>query len=102
MKTFHLSIRDDPDITLATDSLAPDGDECMKLASDAVVFGGGSSPSDYNDLKNKPSIEGVELSGDKSFGQLGLSGSENVGFDDGVITVDGLTAAQVAALLTDD
>ena len=28
---------------------------------------------DYNILKNKPSIEGVELIGDKTFAQLGLT-----------------------------
>ena len=29
--------------------------------------------NDYNGLKNKPSIEGVILQGDKSFEQLGIS-----------------------------
>lgn len=30
------------------------------------------SVNDYNDLRNKPSIEGVELIGDKSFEELNL------------------------------
>lgn len=33
--------------------------------------------SDYNDLINKPSINGVELQGDKSFEQLGRDDIKN-------------------------
>ena len=32
-----------------------------------------SGTSDYNLLSNKPSIEGVELQGDKTFPQLGMN-----------------------------
>ena len=32
-----------------------------------------SGTSDYNLLSNKPSIEGVELRGDKTFPQLGMN-----------------------------
>lgn len=35
--------------------------------------GGGGGTSDYNDLNNKPSINGVELSGNKTSVQLGIS-----------------------------
>ncbi len=34
--------------------------------------------SDYNKLKNKPSIEHVELVGDKSFEELGLENMDNM------------------------
>lgn len=35
--------------------------------------GGGGGTSDYNDLSNKPSINGVELSGNKTASQLGIN-----------------------------
>ena len=54
---------------------------------------------DYEDLKHKPSIEGVELAGDKAFSELGMQGSESIGFDHGTISAVELTAAQTAALL---
>ena len=37
------------------------------------VVGGGGGTSDYNDLSNKPSINGNELSGNKTTAQLGIS-----------------------------
>lgn len=44
------------------------------------VNGAGSSggTSDYNKMKNKPSIEHVELIGDKSFEELGLENMDNM------------------------
>lgn len=39
---------------------------------DYVRFGGGGSTSDYEDLSNKPSINGETLVGDKTAAQLGL------------------------------
>lgn len=38
----------------------------LSLATERIVS------TDYNDLKNKPSIEGVTLQDDKTFKQLGL------------------------------
>lgn len=35
--------------------------------------GGGGGTSNYNDLSNKPSINGVELSGNKTTSQIGIS-----------------------------
>lgn len=35
--------------------------------------GGGSGTTDYNDLSNKPSINGNELSGNKTTSQLGIT-----------------------------
>lgn len=40
--------------------------------------GSSSGTSDYNKLKNKPSIEHVELIGDKSFAELGLENMDNM------------------------
>ena len=34
--------------------------------------GGGSATDNYNDLSNKPQIDGVELSGDKTLADLGI------------------------------
>ena len=60
----------------------PDGvttkvDENGKL----IVIGGGSGgggTTDYQALQNKPSIAGIELSGDKSYDELGLASKEAV------------------------
>ena len=38
-----------------------------------VNQGGGGGSSDYNDLSNKPSINSVELSGNKTLSQLGIN-----------------------------
>ena len=67
----------------------------LGLSSDAVNTG----TMDYDRLLHKPSIEGVELQGDKSFTDLGMAGSESIDFDHGTITAVELTAAQTAALL---
>jgi len=58
--------------------------------------------TDYTRLFNKPSIEGVELVGDKGFDELGLRGSANVAVSHGEISVSELTSAQLATILTDD
>lgn len=43
---------------------------------------GGTVSGDYNDLTNKPSIEGVVLVGDKSFRDLGLDTITEADIDD--------------------
>lgn len=40
--------------------------------------GSASGSADYNKLRNKPSIEHVELVGDKSFEELGLENMDNM------------------------
>lgn len=55
-------------------SLHVRGDPAIELASDAVVLepsGGGTT--DYEELDNKPSIEGNVLVGDKTLAQLGIT-----------------------------
>lgn len=42
------------------------------ITTATITNGGGSGTTDYNALTNKPSIEGVTLTGDKSFPQLNL------------------------------
>ncbi len=49
-------------------------DPTIDLASDAVVFEeGGGGTGDYNDLTNKPSIEGHVLVGNQTLEQLGIT-----------------------------
>lgn len=43
------------------------------LHSKAGSGGGGTGATNYNDLKNKPKINGVELSGNKTSADLGIS-----------------------------
>lgn len=44
----------------------------MGIKYDALGSGGGGGTSNYNDLTNKPQINSVELSGNKSLGDLGI------------------------------
>lgn len=66
--------------------------------------GGGGGTDDYTLLRNKPSIEGVTLVGDKTFTGLGLTAGSNVVISDvegaATVSVDEMTAAQASALLT--
>ena len=59
-------------------SLHVRGDPAIELASDAVVMDGGEGgTTDYEELSNKPSIEGNVLIGDKTLEQLGIT-AENL------------------------
>ena len=63
-----------------TDRLLLVGSEEEQLVSIATlkdVFGDG----DYERLDNKPSIEGVTLSGDKTFQELGIFQTDGQGYD---------------------
>lgn len=44
----------------------------LEITPVQIVSGGGGGVSSYNQLTNKPKINGVTLSGDKSFSNLGL------------------------------
>ena len=46
-----------------------------KQAIQANKSGGGSGTSNYNDLENKPKINGVELNGNKTTQELGITGN---------------------------
>lgn len=48
----------------------------VKQAILANKSGGGSGTSNYNDLDNKPKINGVTLSGNKTSSELGLTGED--------------------------
>lgn len=61
---IKLAVAENDAVTLGLDS----GDNAaLNVGSTTVV-----SVNDYNDLRNKPRIEGVELIGDKSFEKLNL------------------------------
>lgn len=76
-------------------SVGVDRSPTVSVASGAVEV----TTDDYGQLRHKPSIEGVELVGDRAFSELGMRGSESIGFDHGEISAVELTAAQTAALL---
>lgn len=72
-------------------------ERAIQLAMKSKSTGGGTESSgggttNYNDLENKPQIEGVELIGDKTADELGLQSKiaqvidEGVAFEDSVIT----------------
>lgn len=72
-------------------------ERAIQLAMKRKSSGGGTEPSgggttNYNDLQNKPQIEGVELIGDKTADELGLQTKiaevtdEGIAFEDSVIT----------------
>lgn len=48
----------------------------VKQAINANKGSGGSGTSNYNDLENKPKINGVVLEGNKTSGELGLTGDK--------------------------
>lgn len=59
--------------TLPTVEVRVDSDSPVELRTVEFVSGGGGSTGNYNELSNKPSINGVELSGNKTTDELGLS-----------------------------
>lgn len=72
-------------------------ERAIQLAMKSKSTGGGTEPSgggttNYNDLENKPQIEGIELIGDKTADELGLQlkiaevTDEGIAFEDSVIT----------------
>lgn len=72
-------------------------ERAIQLAMKSKSTGGGTEPSgggttNYNDLENKPQIEGIELIGDKTADELGLQlkiaeeTDEGIVFEDSVIT----------------
>lgn len=72
--------------------------------SESIGNTGPAGTTNYNELTNKPSIEGVTLQGDKSFAQLGMGtvAGDHLEFSSGKLNVLTLTAQQVANLLTDE
>lgn len=72
-----------------------------RLAPD-VAGDGDTAPLDYNLLSNKPLIENVTLLGNKTFEDLGLSGGENISFNNATISSPQMTSAEAASILTDN
>ena len=65
-ETIDIDIEINTDSSIDTDVQTSDGE----IDTDIEISTGGTN--DYNDLVNKPSIEGVELIGDKTLEELGV------------------------------
>ena len=63
---IDIDIEIDNESSIDTDIQTSDGE----IDTDIKILTGGTN--DYNDLINKPSIEGVELIGDKTLEELGV------------------------------
>lgn len=57
-----------------------DIDQVIDLEMNEVINNGGTR--NYNDLNNKPMIEGVELVGNKTYEELNLSSLTNTEIED--------------------
>lgn len=66
------------------------------LSLKAIASGGSGGSSDYSDLENKPKINGVELAGDKSLEDLGITAGNGIKIENGVISLDLQTAEGVS------
>ena len=65
-ETIDIDIEINTDSSIDTDVQTSDGE----IDTDIELSAGGTN--NYNDLVNKPSIEGVELVGDKTLEELGV------------------------------
>ena len=65
-ETIDIDIEINTDSSIDTDIQTSDGE----IDTDIELSAGGTN--DYNDLINKPSMEGVELVGDKTLEELGV------------------------------
>ena len=65
-ETIDIDIEINTDSSIDTDIQTSDGE----IDTDIEISTSGTN--DYNDLINKPSIEGVELVGDKTLEELGV------------------------------
>lgn len=71
----------------------------LKLEPEAIYVGGGGGCCNYNELSNKPRINGVELIGNKSLDDLGVRNYVvQILIDYGLIGGGELTPEQIAAL----
>ena len=60
-------------------------DEGLLLALALRNKGGGGGTTDYNELSNKPKIEGQELKGDLSFSDFGYEDATDAEFKEVVL-----------------
>lgn len=79
------------DISIATNDKAglvkPDG-ETIRIDEDGTIHADAGTV-DYIELENKPKINGVELSGDKSFEELGFEGTKDYSVLENKPTING-------------
>jgi hypothetical protein len=54
----------------------------VELLSEEVVFVDVNGSTDYENLKNKPSINGVTLTGNKTSGEIGIEEISNMELED--------------------
>ena len=74
-ETIDIDIEINTDSSIDTDIQTSDGE----IDTDIEISTSGTN--DYNDLINKPSIEGVELVGDKTLEELGVEALTNAEID---------------------
>lgn len=72
----QISGEDDPNIK--TESVSLGLDVYLDAGGSGNGGGGGEGTSDYNNLSNKPKINGVTLKGDMAFSDLGISVKDKI------------------------
>ena len=85
---YRISIAGDKNIQNKVVSITDDE------GNDALGGGGGGGTSDYTDLENKPSINGVELSGNKKSNELGVYSKPSGGIPESDLSPDVRQALQ--------
>lgn len=103
MPEYYFTIcQDDGDLYLYDKNATPDA-ETGKFSK--LEGGGGGGSSDYTDLTNKPQINGVTLTGNKSLSDLGITDTTYTAGDGLLLTgttfsTNDATDAEVANMLT--
>ena len=72
----QISGEDDPNIK--TESVSLGLDVCLDVGGSGTGGGSGEGTSDYNNLENKPTINGVQLEGNMTFSDLGIQVKDHV------------------------
>lgn len=90
----QLKVKNDDDEVVSTYTfiIAVQGD----TSGDSEDEGGGGSSTDYSDLTNKPSINSVTLSGNKTGGALGLIDAPASPTDGDFLVYDAITGKWIA------
>lgn len=70
----QIAVVDEPVETTIDGVLSESGEQTVDVLAEGNITG----TSNYNRLKNKPQINGVELIGDKTFEELGAEGLTNI------------------------
>lgn len=92
---IELEVIPDEDLTL---EVASDQEDVPVESVEVVRTGGGGGTSDYNDLSNKPQINGVTLSGNKSLSDLGIAAATDIPAVDSTLSGSSTNAIQNKAV----